>query len=130
MDISRCSATFSPMVLILLMEDKTNLWGRRKQIVSNYIQKQPSRGVNKKKSNLKICIIEITLRHGCCPGNLLHIFKTPFTRITSGGLFLYVILDVILDGKKMKGFPLHSCFPFTLMAFMRSWFSEIYVNKI
>ena len=30
----------------------------------------------------------------------------------------------------MKGFPLHSCVPFTLMTFMRSWFLEIYVNKI
>ena len=26
--------------------------------------------------------IEITLRHGCCPVNLLHIFRTPFLRYT------------------------------------------------
>ena len=31
---------------------------------------------------------EITLRHGCSPVNLLHIFRTPFTRNTSGWLLL------------------------------------------
>ena len=30
------------------------------------------------------CIfIEITVRHGCSPGNLLHIFRTPFSKSTS-----------------------------------------------
>ena len=33
-------------------------------------------------------IIEITLRHGCHPANLLHIFRTPFFKNTSGGLRL------------------------------------------
>ena len=32
---------------------------------------------------------EITLRHGCSPVNLLHIFRTPFTENTSGRLLLY-----------------------------------------
>ena len=32
--------------------------------------------------------IEITLRHGCYPVNVLYIFTTPFHRKTSGGLFL------------------------------------------
>ena len=27
--------------------------------------------------------IEITLRHGCSPVNLLHIFRTPFAKKTS-----------------------------------------------
>ena len=30
--------------------------------------------------------IEITLRHGCPPVNLLHIFRTPFSKNTSGRL--------------------------------------------
>ena len=30
--------------------------------------------------------IEITLHHGCSPVNLLHIFRTPFIKNTSGGL--------------------------------------------
>ena len=32
--------------------------------------------------------IEISLRHGCSPVNLLHIFRTPFPKNTSGELFL------------------------------------------
>ena len=33
--------------------------------------------------------IEITLRHGCSPVNLLHIFRTIFPRNTSGWLLLH-----------------------------------------
>ena len=32
--------------------------------------------------------IEITLRHGCSPVNLLYIFRTPFLKNTSGRLLL------------------------------------------
>ena len=34
--------------------------------------------------------IQITLRHGCSPVNLLHIFRTPFPMNTSGRLVLIV----------------------------------------
>ena len=34
--------------------------------------------------------IEITLRRGYSPVNLLHIFKTPFVKDTSGGLLLVI----------------------------------------
>ena len=40
-------------------------------------------------NKISYLIIEITLRHGCSLGNLLHIFRTPFTRNTSGWLLLY-----------------------------------------
>ena len=33
--------------------------------------------------------IEVTLWHGCSPVNLLHIFRKPFPKNTSGGLLLY-----------------------------------------
>ena len=33
-------------------------------------------------------LIETTLRHGCSPVNLLHIFRIPFLKDTSGRLFL------------------------------------------
>ena len=36
--------------------------------------------------------IEITLRHGCSPVNLLHIFRTPFLKNTSGRLLLKTTL--------------------------------------
>ena len=38
---------------------------------------------------LLLCnVIEIKLRHGCSPVNLLHIFRTPFLKNTSGLLLL------------------------------------------
>ena len=38
--------------------------------------------------------IEIALRHGCSPVNLLHIFRTPFPRNTSGSMLLQTdVLD-------------------------------------
>ena len=38
--------------------------------------------------------IEITLRHGCSPLNLLHSFRTSFLENTSGWLLLYALLIV------------------------------------
>ena len=35
--------------------------------------------------------IEITLRHGCSPVNLLHISRTPFPKKTSGRLFPVIV---------------------------------------
>ena len=77
-----------------------------KQIFIANIQKQPSRGVPRKRCSENIIkftgenpcrsvisiIIEIALRHGCSPVNLLHIFKTPFSRNTSGRLLLNLTL--------------------------------------
>ena len=53
-------------------------------------QKQPSRGVLRKRCSENMQQIyrrtsmpkcEITLRHGCSPVNLLHIFRTPFLKV-------------------------------------------------
>ena len=38
--------------------------------------------------------IEIARRHGCCPVNFLHIFRTPSTKTTSEGLLLYTLIDI------------------------------------
>ena len=43
------------------------------------------------KTKLLFNFIEITLRHGCSPVNLLHIFKRPFLRNTSGRLLLLLL---------------------------------------
>ena len=53
--------------------------------------------------------IEITLRHGCSPVNLLHIFRTPFPENISGGLLL-VILNKGLSAKNSK-IPLEKNYP-------------------
>ena len=47
-------------------------------------------GLNKVAFNF----IEITLRHGCSPVNLLHIFRTPFPNKTCGSLLLQNILRI------------------------------------
>ena len=50
------------------------------------------------KCDLLYNFIEITLRHGCSPVNLLHIFRTLFPKANSGLL----LLDVQLNGCKSK----------------------------
>ena len=50
------------------------------RLVINLGQKQPSRGVLKRRSKF----IEITTLHRCSPVNLLHIFRTPFLKNTTG----------------------------------------------
>ena len=75
--------------------------------VALYFQKQPPRCVLSKRCsknmqqiyrgtllskcdfNLQSNFIEITLRHGRSPVILLHIFKIPFSKSTSGWLLLY-----------------------------------------
>ena len=41
---------------------------------------------------LQCNLIEIALQHGCSTVNLLHIFRTPFYKITSGRLLLYLFI--------------------------------------
>ena len=41
--------------------------------------------------------IEIAIRHGCSPVNLLHIFTTPFLKNTSGRLLLIIDTDSIVS---------------------------------
>ena len=58
------------------------------KICSKVTGEQPCRNVISIK--LLCNFIEITLQHGCSPVNLLHIFKTPFPKNTSGGLLLEI----------------------------------------
>ena len=64
------------------------------QRFTSICQKRLSKGVLKKECSenmQEICrcnFIEIALRHGCSPVNLLHIFKTLFPKNTSGRLLL------------------------------------------
>ena len=45
--------------------------------------------------------IEITLRHGCSPVNLQHIFRTPFSKNTSGWLLLSLTTLTLNEIKKI-----------------------------
>ena len=58
------------------------------KICSKFTGEHPRR--NKISTKLQSNVIEITLRHGCYPVNLLHIFRTPFRKNTSGRLLLEV----------------------------------------
>ena len=48
----------------------------------------------------KVTFIEITLRHGCPPVNLLHISRTPFLKNTSGWLLLVEQLWIVKTRKR------------------------------
>ena len=45
------------------------------------------------KGRLQRNFIEIALRHGCSPVNLLYIFRTPFQKNNSGWLLLITIYN-------------------------------------
>ena len=57
------------------------------KICGKFTGEHPCRSVISIK--LQSSFIEITLRHGCSPVNMLHIFRTCFSQNASGRLFLY-----------------------------------------
>ena len=68
---------------------------------SLWVQKQPSTDVLRKRcsenmqqiySRIPMRKREITLRYGCSPVNLLHIFSTPFLKNTCGRLLMWVLI--------------------------------------
>ena len=63
-------------------------------------------------------LIEIVPRQGCFPANLLHIFKTPFPKNTSGRLLLKISIDIIEDQTKHKTWTGVSCCPFSDFSFL------------
>ena len=64
------------------------------KICSKFTGEHPCRSV--------ISLIEITRRHGCSPVNLLHIFRTRFTKNTSGQLLLNLIRNFDLAVLQME----------------------------
>ena len=88
------SLSFSYIGLLYLRTLKGILTDKKKKCFKKYCQKQPCRGVLKKRCSGVISInfqsnfIEITLRHGCSPVNFLHIFRTPFPKNTPRRLLL------------------------------------------
>ena len=62
------------------------------KICSRFTGEHPCRSAIFKKFQSNF--IEITLRHGCSPVNLLHIFRTPFLENSCGGLFLHISVTI------------------------------------
>ena len=71
-------------------------------------------------TKLQSNFIEITLPHGCSPVNLLHIFRTPFLKNTSGRLLLKMSVS-ILDKKRFQ-FSSINLFPPSLLSINRMYF--------
>ena len=65
------------------------------KICSKFTGEHPCRSVISIK--LLCNFIEIILLHGFCPVNLLHIFRTPFPRNTSGWLLLHLLSTLIVS---------------------------------
>ena len=63
------------------------------KICSNFAGEHPCRSVNSIKLLCKF--IEIALRHWCSAVNLLHIFRAPFPRNTSGWLLMKLVFHFI-----------------------------------
>ena len=68
------------------------------KICSKFTGEHPCRSVISIK--LLCNFIEITLRHGCSPVNLLHIFRTSFPKKTSVLWLLLLFLPVVLTFSK------------------------------
>ena len=127
------------------------------KICSKFTGEHPCRSAISIK--LQSNFIEITLRHGCSPVNLLHISRTPFLKNTSGRLLLFWTACsnslhklFISDGKnktssiKLKVFfyfwEVHRTITTSQNTFFQSWYrsfecwgdkktnTKIYYNKI
>ena len=85
-----CNINFTPLFLnfnfVLSRHPKVFLEKDVLKISSKSIGEHLCRSVIS--INLLGNFIEITLRHGCSPVNLLHTFRTPFSKIISGGWFV------------------------------------------
>ena len=60
--------------------------------------------------------IEITLRHGCSPANLLHILGTPFRKNTCGRLLL--IIQIINEKNKSKHLVIKNLYGYVIYMFL------------
>ena len=74
------------------------------KICSKFTGEHPCRSAISVKLQSKF--IEITLQHGCSPVNLLHIFRIPFPKNTSGWLLLMLIrqIDVKAHRHQIKSY--------------------------
>ena len=100
--ISICVCVFvlRPLLLFSSRGGRCLYWKQRKQPPRGVPRKRCSENMQKIyrrtpcRSTISIKLqsnfIEIRLRHGCSPVNLLHIFRTPFLEDTSGWLLLKI----------------------------------------
>ena len=79
------------------------------KICSKFTGEHPCRSVISIK--LQSNFIEIALPYGCFPVNLLHIFRTPFHKNTSGWLLLKPDNPIHYETFFLEGFDISFCSP-------------------
>ena len=80
------------------------------KICNKFTEKHPCRSATLIK--LQSSFIETALQHGCFPVNLMHIFRTPFPKNTSGGLLLDFSFEVLTEdtvANAIKNLPTGYC---------------------
>ena len=75
--------------------------------------------------------IEITLQHGCSPVNLLHIFRTPFVKNTSGLLLLFfkTFLKFLVVRKLVRQFLYYIHFLFLILHSLTLHYIHIHLKS-
>ena len=104
--IMNCSRQITTKIFVLVI---------RKQSFNLFLGKGVLKICSKFTGEQKICFATLLNRHGCSPVNLLHIFRTPFSKNTSGGLLLVIhIKDVFKMHCKDEHLPKDSscCYVF------------------
>ena len=101
----------------ILVAFNTVIWASLFSAYRLKLQKQPTRGVLRKScsenmqqifrrtSTPKCDFVEILLRHGYSPVNLLHIFRTFFLRNSSSGLLLKLEVEDFIFYVVVFSFP-------------------------
>ena len=89
-------------------------WEKNSENMQQSYRRTPMPRCDFNKVALLCNFIEIALRHGCSPVNLLHIFRTPFLRNTSKGLLLdqpqRTLLYIKLQILRLQFFKVFSLF--------------------
>ena len=62
--------------------------------------------------------VEITLRHGCSPVNLLHIFRAAFPRNTSGWLILFIDIFTVFCSVSLSQLMINQVHFFHMFVFI------------
>ena len=98
------------------------------EICSKFTGEHPYRSVISKK--LLCNFLEITLRHGCSPINLLRIFRTPFPKNSSEGLLLERIFMLkVFWTKFLQSFHIR-CKEIKLKKERQNWVIKLSPNRI
>ena len=94
------------------------------KICSKFTREHPCRSAISIK--LQSNFIEITLRHGCSPVNLMHVFRINFLKNTSGQLLLHIEVN---DTRFQKSNIANKC---QLLLLTLSWnlvFRKLFLEK-